>query len=100
MLSTTIEVPSTDDGIGTPGEIEQGGHDVLPTDESIVDAVVTDSVVVCGADEDHRDLCRVLVVESFGPLMMVAEHIPVIGREEDDRVVEQTFFAKGTEDDA
>ena len=48
-------------------EMEQRGHYVLPTDESIVNAVMPDAFIASGSDEEHRDVGGIFVKEPFRP---------------------------------
>ncbi len=40
-----MDMPSTLAGIAMPGQVEQRGHDVLPADQTIVDAVEADPLI-------------------------------------------------------
>ena len=54
--------------------------------------------VILAAEQDHRHIGRVLVIESFGPQAVVAEHIAVVGGKANNGIVEQAFFAQSADD--
>ncbi|MEZ4832955.1 MAG: hypothetical protein R2873_13355 [Caldilineaceae bacterium] len=86
-------------GNGQARQIEQRGHDVLPADEAVIDTMVADAIVPCRAHQDHGDVGGVVVEKALGPQPVIAQHIPVIRGEEDDRVVEQLFLTQRADDE-
>ena len=50
------------------------------------------------AEQDHRHIGRVLVIEPFGPQAVIAEHIAVVGGKANNSIVEQSFFAQSADD--
>ena len=77
------------------GHVQQRRHDILPTHQPVGHRAGGGGGLFARALHQHGHIRRGFVVDALGPQAVVAQHVPVVGREHDDRVVQQTFFAQG-----
>ncbi len=79
-------------------QVQKRWHDVLPADQTVIHTIPADSLITGRPHQQHRDVGRVLIIQPLRPQPVLPEHISVVGRERDDRVIKKPFFAKRSDD--
>ena len=75
-----------------PRQIQQRGHNILPPHQAIIHAVEPDPLIASRPQQNHRNIGRSLVEKPLCQHIVIAQHIAVIRRKTNNRIVEQSLL--------